>query len=211
MRNENEIYQRILDLIKEFYEKYRNWILSISVVVGIIIFVSLATIIKIKQTKARAQEKIATVESLIYQNRKEDALKILDEIISGYKKPKYKGYAMYLKANFLYEEGNFQQAKEVCLNFLNLKKPKAFILPIMYILAQCYLSLNDFDEAIKIYNEIIQKYPEHYLTARVYESLAICYEFKGDIQNAKQIYERMNILYPGSYWSEISQQKLKGM
>ncbi|MFN3550839.1 MAG: tetratricopeptide repeat protein, partial [Endomicrobiia bacterium] len=126
-------------------------------------------------------------------------------------KSKYAGYALYLKANFLYEKGDFQQAKEVCLNFLNFKKPKTFILPMMYILAQCFLNLNNFDEAIKIYNEIIQKYPEHYLIARIYESLAICYELKGDIQSSKQIYERMNILYPGSYWAEIAQQKLKGM
>jgi tetratricopeptide (TPR) repeat protein len=214
MKEENNFdFEKILDLIKnskikDFYEKYQNWIISVGFSLILISFLVIVVMMKLHQTKVRAEEKIAVAESYFYTGRFDDGMRLLDEIINTYKNTKYFSYAMYLKANSLYEHKNFEQAKKVCLEILSFKKTKNIIVPTMYILAQCYQNLNNFDEAIKVFNDIVKEFPDHYLTPRVYESLGFCYELKGDLQKAKEIYERMNILYPGTYWASIAQQKL---
>ena len=215
MKEENNFdFETFLDLIKnskikDFYEKYKNWIISVGFSLILISFLVIVVMMKLHQTKVRAEEKIAVAESYFYTGRFDDGMRLLDEIINTYKNTKYFSYAMYLKANFLYEHKNFEQAKKICLEILSFKKTKNIIVPTMYILAQCYQNLNNFDEAIKVFNDIVKEFPDHYLTPRVYESLGFCYELKGDLQKAKEVYERMNILYPGTYWASIAQQKLR--
>jgi TolA-binding protein len=91
---------------------------------------------------------------------------------------------------------------------LELKKIKSILPHTLYLLGQCYQNLNDFTNAINTYNNFISKYPNHFLTPRVYESLAITYELAGEKENARNVYDKLNILYPGSYWSNLAQQKL---
>jgi len=197
-----------LQLLKKFYERYKNWIIGIGTVLIISIVLAVIIVFRIKQTKEYVSQRIIIAESYIYQKNFNEAYKILDEIISHYKNSKYAGYAMYLKANALYDNNDFDKVKQICIDFLKLKKPKSVVVPMMYILGQSYVALNDLDNAIKVFSDITQKYVEHYYTPRVYESLAFCYELKGDTQSSKSIYEKMNILYPNSYWSNIAQQKL---
>jgi TolA-binding protein len=197
-----------LQIIKNFYEKYKNWIIGIGTGVIISVLLVVIMIYRIKQTKEYVSQRLLVAESYIYQKNFNEVYKILDEIINHYKNSKHAGYAMFLKANVLYDNKDFVQAKQVCIDFLKIKKPKSVVVPMMYILGQSYLALNDFDNAINVFNEITQKYVEHYYTPRVYESLTFCYELKGDTQSARSIYEKMNILYPNSYWSNIAQQKL---
>ena len=197
-----------LQLIKNFYKKYKNWIIGIASVLLITVLLAVIIIFRMKHAKEYVSQRLLFAESFLYQRNFDEANKILDEIINNYKNSKYAGYAMYLKANVLYDNKDFVQAKQVCIDFLKIRKPKYVVVPMLYILGHCYLALNDFDNAIEIFNEITQKYVEHFYTPRVYESLALCYELKGDLQSARNVYEKMNVLYPNSYWSEIAQQKL---
>jgi len=197
-----------LQLIKNFYKKYKNWIIGIASVLLITVLLAVIIIFRMKHAKEYVSQRLLFAESFLYQRNFNEANKILDEIINNYKNSKYAGYAMYLKANVLYDNKDFVQAKQVCIDFLKIRKPKYVVVPMLYILGHCYLALNDFDNAIEIFNEITQKYVEHFYTPRVYESLALCYELKGDFQSARNVYEKMNVLYPNSYWSEIAQQKL---
>lgn len=198
----------IISNLKQQYLKYKNWIISIVSAVVVTIIVIIFVVSRLQQTKQYFAQRIALAEGYLYQKNFTEAYKILDEIAQHYKNSKYAGYAMYLKASSLYENKDYVSAKQICLDILKIKKPKTIIVPTMYMLGLCYMSLFDFNNAITVFNEIVQKYADSYYTPRVYEILALCYEMMNDIQNAKSVYEKMNILFPNSYWSNIAQQKL---
>lgn len=202
------VLETLQKLVVEFYNKYKNWIIGITSSVGIVTLLIIIFFVRMKQTKEYVQNQIVISESYLYQKNFVEAYKILDNIITHYKKTKYAGYAMYLKAKSLYDNQDFESSIKLCTEILKFKKPKSVVVPTMYLLGQSYVAVNNYDDAIKVYNEIITNYPNHFYTARVYESLALCYELKGDTKSAKTIYEKMNLLYPGTYWSEIAQQKI---
>lgn len=203
--------QVLLKPILRFYSKYRNWIIGIGTGLGLVILLVVIVVIRLQQTRQYALQRLLIAEGYLYQKNFNEGYKILDELISHYKNSKYAGYAMYIKASYLYENKDFTSAKSMCQQILQINKPKTVIIPTMYILGLCYMNLLDFNNAIDIFNKIVQKFTDSFYTPRVYEVLALCYEHIGDIQSAKAVYEKMNVLYPGSYWSDIAQRKLSTM
>lgn len=201
-------FEVFLEPLKNLFQKYKNLIISISTLVGVIIFVLVLILVRIKKADEYFNQKILLAENSFYSKKFEEGYKILDEIISNYKNTKYAAFAMYLKAVYLYDAKDFDTVKNLCLDILKIKKPKSIIVPTMYILGLSYFNLHNFNEAIKVFDEVIKKYPDHFYTPRIYETMAMCYEAVGDLQNAKAVYEKMNVLYPGSYWSNISQGKI---
>jgi tetratricopeptide (TPR) repeat protein len=203
--------EQILTPVIKFYNKYQNIILGVLGAIVLIIVFTIITITRLQQTQKRNWEKISLAQSYIYNKMYVEGFKLLDEIINTSKNSKYSAYAMYIKASFLTDEldnSDYATAKDLCLKILELKKPKTLLPHTLYLLGQCYQNLGDFTNAVKTYNEFISKYPNHFLTPRVYESLAITYDLAGDKENVKNIYDKINILYPGSYWSSIAQKKL---
>ncbi|MEN3014254.1 MAG: tetratricopeptide repeat protein [Endomicrobiia bacterium] len=201
-------FEVFLKPFKEFFQKYKNLIISISATISAVFLVVILLIVRSHKANEYFLQRITVAENSLYSKKFEEGYKVLDEIISTYKKTKYAAIAMYIKATYLYDSKDFETVKNLCLEILKIKKPKSIIVPTMYILGLCHFNLSNFNEAIKIFDEIIKKYPDHFYTPRIYETMALCYEAKGDQQNAKAIYEKMNILYPGSYWSNISQNKI---
>lgn len=199
----------LLKPLKDFYLKYKNWIIAVTSTVGLVVLLLIIVVIRLHQTKQYVLQRLLTAEAYLYQKNFADGYKILDEIVNHYKNTKYAGYAMYLKANSLYENKDYISAKSLYENIIKINKPKSVIVPSMYMLGLCLMNLSSFDEAINWFNKIVQKYADSIYTPRVYEMLALCYEQTGDTQSAKSVYEKMNVLYPGSYWSTIAQKKLQ--
>jgi len=203
--------EQILKPAIELYNKYQNIVIGIAGGLVLIIVLSVLTITRLQQTQKRNWEKISIAQSYLHNKMYAEGFKLLDEIINSSKNSKYSAYAMYIKASFLTDEldnSDYRVAKDLCLKILEINKPKSIIPHTLYLLGQCYQNLGDFTNAINTYNNFISKYSNHFLTPRVYESLAITYELADDKENVRNIYDKMNILYPGSYWSNLAQQKL---
>ncbi len=200
--------EKILKPALELYNKYQNIIIGIVGGIVLVVILAIMTITRLQQTQKRNWEKIAIAQAYLHNKMYSEGFKLLDEIISSSKRAKYSTYAMYTKSTFLFENNDFATAKDLCLKILEVNKPKSIIPHTLYLLGQCYQNLGDSKNAISTYNIFISKYATHYLTPRVYESLAVTYELVGDKENARNVYDKMNILYPGSYWSNLAQQKL---
>ncbi len=198
------IYKPIVD----FYKKYQNWILGIVSGCTLIIVLTIIVVVRLKQTQHRAWEKISVAQGYFYQKNFNEGYKFLDEVINNYRNTKYAGYAMYLKATTLYDNKDFVATKELCKKIIQLKKPKVVQPFAMYLLGQSYQNLAEFNSAIEVYNKIIKTFPNHFIVPKVYESLANVYLLVGDTENAKNVFDKMNILYPASYWSNIAQKNL---
>ena len=198
----------LLKPFKDFYFKYKNWILGVTVIVVLVVSLSVLTVVRLKQTRKYVFERISMAEGYLYQKNFTEGYKILDEIITRYKNSKYGGYAMYIKASYLYENGDYNSALQICKDILKIKKPKSVIVPASYMLGICYMSVKDYDNAIKVFKEITEKFADSFYTPRVYEVLAMCYEIVGNNSEALKIYEKMNTLYPNTYWSDLAQKKL---
>lgn len=204
-----EILQKeVLQPLLNFYNKYQNIIIAIAGSLLLITVLAVITITRTNQIQKRNWEKIAMAQAYLYQKMYNEGFKLLDEIISTSKNSQYTSYALYTKATFLINNGDFATGKELCTKILEIKKSKSLIPHTLYLLGLCYQNLADTKNAIGTYNDFISKYPSHYLTPRVYESLALVYQSIGDIENAKNTYDKLNILYPGSYWSALAQKKL---
>ncbi|MCX7957006.1 MAG: tetratricopeptide repeat protein [Endomicrobia bacterium] len=201
-------YSLLLVPIQEFFKKHKNLLIIIFSSLAAVVFLVLIIVMRINKNRENFFQKITLAENYLYYKKTEDAFKILDELISLYGKSKFNSYAMYLKAVYLYEQKDFSKTLELCNRILEINKPKTLIVPTMYIKAMCNLNIGKIEDTINILNNIILKYPNHFYIPRVYESLLLCYELTGNKEKAKSIYEKINILYPGSYWSNLLQQKM---
>jgi tetratricopeptide (TPR) repeat protein len=60
----------------------------------------------------------------------------------------------------------------------------------------------DFNAAVATYKRLLAEFPDHFLTTKAYESLARSYELSKNPDAAKEIYEKIITMFPGTIWSE---------
>lgn len=157
------------------------------------------------ETKKSYWEKISMAQGYAFQGMTNQALQILDDVITKYPTSVIAQYARLNKGNILFDTKNYNLAVTVYQEVINTGKQKA-ILPFAYAgLGQSKENLMDYTGAEAVYKEGIVKYPEHFITPRIYDSLARVYIFMGKIEEAKQTYEKLATLYPGTYWSGAAQ------
>ena len=85
----------------------------------------------------------------------------------------------------LIKQKKFSKALEVLINF---KHQKNFDYKVFFYLGLTYFELNNFNESIKYYEKFLKKEP-HSISTLI--NLAIVKQTKGDINSAKQIYQKI--------------------
>lgn len=67
---------------------------------------------------------------------------------------------------------------------------------VLYYMGNCAFKTKNYDEALKYYKQALDSSMQDYLKARVYASIAYCYEEKGDFEKAAEEYEKLFKKYP---------------
>ena len=208
-QQEESQYQKQL---KEYLNLIIKWLgphwQTIASVAGVVIVFSGLAIYFIthyKNIQRLTYEKLSIALGYAQHGMTDQSIQILDDIINKFSNQQIAQQARFIKANICFQTKNYNLAKSLYQDIINLKKPKILIPYAYSALGATKENLGDFKGAIETYQEFLNKFPEHYLAPRIYDSLARVYFVTGEREKAKEIYEKLITLYPGTYWSNQAQ------
>jgi len=207
---ENELEDFILTSV-EWVKNNRQLASSIAGIATAVIALTAFFFIRYHSVLERANDKLSFAQANIFQGKTEDALKLLDEIISQYPGSAADYKARLQKAEYLLQIRNFDEAQRVIMPVVEKGKPKLIIPLAISVLGATRESSGKYKDAIETYNLFLDKYPEHFLTPKIYESLARVYEISGSLQDAKTTYEKLATLYPSTAWAQRAQGRLMAL
>jgi tetratricopeptide (TPR) repeat protein len=152
--------------------------------------------------KEEAWSKLAVATSYAYMGRGPEALKQVEALGSEHAASSASQYGMLLTGDLLYDQGNYPAAADSYRKVAE-RNADAHLLPLA--LAGLTLSLEaggDCKTASGDSQRFLDSYQDHYLAPQVHASMARCLIALGERDRAKATFERMEFLYPNSYWSE---------
>jgi len=177
------------------------------IIIGIILLV-IAFYYRNTTLTSRSEERLGVAQSMLYSNKPEDGVKILDEIITSYANTAASFRASIAKAQHLSDTGNYKDAEEILIKLLVSPKPKELEQFAFPLLTKVQENAGKYKEAINNYNDFIKKFPNSYLAPSMLQDLAMLYEITNMPQEAKITYEKITVQFPATSWSAKAQQRL---
>ncbi|MBN1621774.1 MAG: tetratricopeptide repeat protein [Endomicrobiales bacterium] len=197
-------------LINSVYwvKENRTLFLSIAGTVLGIAALSLFFFTRYYELKVRASDKLSIAQGQLYQGQTDQALAILNEIITRYSNSAVASQARILKANYLISIQNYNEAENIIKPAIEKGKPNTVIPLAMNILGLAQENSQKYPDAIETYKAFIDKFPNHFLAPKALESLARNYEMNQSIPEAISTYEKMANLYPNTGWAQKANERI---
>jgi len=156
----------------------------------------------------RSEERLSVAQSMLYGDKPEDGVKILDEIITSYANTAASFRASIAKAQHLSDTGNYKDAEDILIKLLVSPKPKELEQFAFPLLTKVQENAGKYKEAIYNYNDFLKKFPNSYLVPSMLQDLAMLYEIEDMPKEAKTTYEKITMQFPATNWSAKAQQRL---
>lgn len=195
----------------DWIRKNRQTFYSIAGIVGGIILFTVFFFTRYFVAKERVSDKLSMAQSLLYHNQADQGIKMLDEVITQFTDSPSAYIARLNKADYLISQNKFDEAKNIILNVIANGKPEA-IIPLAYpYLGEIQEDIGDLKGAVKTYNEFLVKFPDHFLSAKVMESLARVDAVSGNTEQAKAAYKRLEVEFKGTAWEKRAAEQLRAL
>lgn len=201
--------------LEDFVVKAVNWAKSnkqffngIAGTIAVVIVFAIFFFARFHAARLRANDKLSYAQANFMQGKTQDGLNILDGIIAQYPGSAADYKARIQKAEYMVGIQNFNEAEKTIIPVVEKGKPKIIIPLAMSMLGAIKEDAGKYKEAIATYNTFLDNYPDHFLTPKIYESLARVYEITGATQDAKSTYEKLETLYPSTEWAQRAQERI---
>ncbi|MDP8211083.1 MAG: tetratricopeptide repeat protein, partial [Candidatus Stygibacter australis] len=150
-------------------------------------FITLTVLIMISLSlTASANEDLMFAVGLYEDGNYTLAQQELVKYLAEYPQSDYRLEASYLLADIYLEQKNYQQANEI---FGKLSKTPPATMPYSDILSglgQSYYYLQNYNEAIKVFTQLISKYPQDEQISRFYYFLGVSMIETGEFELAEE-------------------------
>jgi tetratricopeptide (TPR) repeat protein len=167
---------------------------------------------RLQEARLRNEEKLSMADYMVRGNdasQAEQGMNMLSEVIRNSPTSSTGLRAAMVKANALMARPDYAGAEAVLVNAIDGKNGDKKLLPFLYsMLGILYENTGKLPQAIGIYNSYLGKFPDHFLTPRIYESLGRAQELSDQQAEAKATYERIVTMYPASPWAQNAQERL---
>lgn len=155
-----------------------------------------------KNLQKQGWEKYGMGQNWVYANKPDNALNFFNEVINDYGRTPAAIHALLAKGDVLHRQGKYAEAIQSYQECLN-RNPEKIILPfVLSALGVAQEDSGDYAAAASTYKQFLAEYPDHYLASKMYESLARSYEAVKNPDSAKEIYEKIITMFPGTPWAE---------
>ena len=204
MRNNKTNAEKFIDFVK----KNQTTIFTVvGFAVGIIILV-VFIYTRIQIMNANSSDKLTMATQYIAQSQTEQGINMLDDVINNYPNTPAAYRAILLKANYLYAQKEYEQAKELAQNVIAKAKPDT-VKPLAYPLLIATLdNLQNTEEAIATSKDFIEKYKDNFLVPSVMENLARLYEVADNTEESKKVYEQIVNSFPDTIYAQRAKSKI---
>lgn len=197
------------DVLHEWVKKALEWtalhrqtFFSILGTSAIAVIVFLFILSNFRNLQKQAWERYSAGQNWVYAKNPDNAMNFFNDVINNYSRTPAAKYALLAKGDLLYQQKKFSEAVECYKKCLDRNPPKIILPFALSGLGIAQEDSNDFPSAIATYKRFVSDFPDHYLTPKIYESLARVYELSLNPDAAKEVYEKIITMYPGSLWSE---------
>jgi len=197
------------DAVYRWIRENKQTVWSIIAIIIAAIIITVVIFINLSKNKETAEKYYFVAQQYYAAGKIDEALEQLDIIEKNFSKYPSGDFAMLLKGDIYFTNGNYPKALEAYVNASKKISNKELIPFASYSIAKTYQALKDYDRAIPMFNTFINAYPDHYLTPEIYMSLAISYEVKGQSDLARETYQKITILYPQTQWEAVAREALK--
>ena len=202
MKNKTKSEQ-IIDFIKN---NQTTVFTTLGFMIGIILLI-VFIYTRIQVINANSSDKLTMAVQTIASTQVEQGISMLDDIINNYSNTPSAYRAMLMKANYLYSQKEYEQAKELALNVIHKAKPDS-IRPLAYpLLIAIFDNMENTEQAIETSKMFIENYKDNFLVPSVMENLARLYEVSGNTEEAKKTYTQIETLFPNTVYAQRAQDK----
>lgn len=160
------------------------------------------------EIKIRASDKLSMAQGSLSQGQTAQAIGMIDEVITKYPNTASAFQARLSKAEYLNSQKKYDEAQALVMPVIEGGNPKTIIPLALSILGTSQENAQKYKEAAETYNKFLDKYPDHFLAPKTYESLGRVYELINSPAEAKAVYEKLALLYPASAWSKRAQERI---
>jgi outer membrane protein assembly factor BamD (BamD/ComL family) len=162
-----------------------------------VIFVGIF-ILRLHTTEKESSAKLAAVYASFMHGDKESGIALIDEMIGKFPKTSAAYHARLIKADFLAEIHEYDEALKILTETVNNGKTDA-IKPLAHArIIYIYDSKKDYFNAALISKEFIAKYPNHFLATDIYLNLAEYYLLSGSKDEAVKVLNEVSINFPAT-------------
>jgi TolA-binding protein len=209
--NRNQLAEYI-DIGVDWAMNNRNAFYAVAgTVVGLLLF-GVFFFTRLQDARLRSEEKLSMAQ---YMTRSNDAsqagqgLGLLAEVIRSNASSSTGIRAGLARADALMHQQNYTEAETTLQSIINTNNGDKKLLPFAYsMLGIIYENTGKYAQATGLYNAYLGRYPDHFLTPRIFESLARVQELSGNLAEAKATYERIVTMYPASAWTQNAQERI---
>jgi len=206
---EKVLEQKILKSVSWLRENIRM-VATAAALIAALVIVAYFAVSRRQLGLERASEKFSSAQGLYSQGMKDQSLALLNEIISQYPSSPSAFHARLLLSEINISDGKYDDAYAVARYVYEKGNPET-LRPFGLYMSVIALqeSGRDNPRARSEAMLFIEKYPDHFLTPRIYEKLAQLYEADGMIEDARQTYSRLANLYPAGVWAKIASERIQ--
>lgn len=186
---------------EQFIDKNKKTlIITLSAVVVVIVAVCLYAFWYIPSQSKEAANAMFAAEQYYVQRDYDKALKGDGKhagfiaVSEDYSSTKQGKLAKYYVGRIYLEQGKFKEA----LDYLKAYSPNDAYMSsqVKALVGDCYMEMNQIDDAIKYYKIASKKHPNDFTTSAILMKLATAYEMKKDYNSALETYKTIKSDYP---------------
>lgn len=179
-------YFKSIDFIREHSQKITTGLLILFAIIVLIIF-----LVRSKRiADLDASEQLAKANVELSQNKTQEAIDILLNMIDNYSGTNSAATGVYLLAKAYYEKGDYDKSLLHFERYLDdYGDDKILASAALTGIGSSYEQLGKYLEAAKSYEKGANKYPEHFNAAQQLFDAGRCYMLQSQFAQAKKCYQ----------------------
>ncbi len=173
----------------------------------VIIFIGIF-ILRLHAVEEASSAKLATAYTSFMHGEKKSGTALIDETIAKFPKTSAAYHARLIKADFLVEIHEYDEALKILTETVNNGKSDAIKSLAYARIIYIYDSKKDYSNAALVSKEFIAKYPDHFLTKDIYLNLAEYYLLSGSKDEAVKVFNEVSVNFPATRAAESARNRL---
>ena len=196
--------EKILDWISQ----NRQTALGILAIAGFAVILLIVFSYTRSKNAQNAQKELFIAQQVAQGGRIEAGIKQLTEVENKYSSRPEADFAIYTKGDIYFSQGLYKEAAAEYEKILKRNTHKDILPYAAFSLAKSYQAMGDYDTSVIKFKDFIAAWSDHFLCGQAYMSLGHIYTKKGDWPAAKEIYEKVTVLFPDTGWAQEAKVKL---
>ena len=196
-------------------EGVSNWMVQnrprVLTIIGIVlaaILIGSVIVLRQKEQQELAWTRLAQAQSYASQNKTSEARQILTELLSSNTAGTFRLYLEYNLGEVALKEKNYDEAVQHYRAVID-RGGKEPLVPLAYSnLAFSFEEKKDFADSARVYQEFLDKFPDHFLAPRTQFYLGRAHLLAGEMEAGNRALGNLIDLYPTSEWAKNARQLL---